>query len=46
MKNILLMQELIDIILCVLLMHMGNNIHNLLMKSEAVVGNKYHQIKQ
>ena len=41
---ILEMQELTDIILYILLINTRNNIHHILMKVEAVVVMKYHQI--
>ena len=45
-ENILEMQELIDIILCVLLMRMINNIHNMLMMLSVVVVKQYIKIQQ
>ena len=46
LKDILEIQELIDIILCVLLMHMINNSHYMLILVESVVVKKHHQIIQ
>ena len=45
-KNLLEMQELTDIISCVLLMHMKNIIHYILMMVAAVLVMHYNQIKQ
>ena len=44
LQNKLEMQELIYVILCVLLMHMINNSHNILMAVSVVVVKQYHQI--
>ena len=44
LKNILEMQELTDIILCVILMRMIKNSHHQLMTVSEVVVINYHQI--
>ena len=44
-ESILEMQELTDIILYIILINTRNNIHHILMKVEAVVVMKYHQIR-
>ena len=46
LKYILEIQELTDIILCALLMHMRNSSHRMLMTVETVVVNKYNRIWQ
>ena len=46
LRDLLGEQELTYIISCVLLMQMKNNIHNLVMMTEAVEFFHYHQIQQ
>ena len=45
-EELLEKQELRDLISCVLLMHMRNSSHNILMMVAAVVVMRYHQIQQ
>ena len=46
LKNILEMQELTDIISCVILIHTRNSSNNILMTVLSMVVTRYYQIKQ
>ena len=46
LKDLLEIQELTYIISCVILMHMKNSIHHILMMAETVGVVHYHQIQQ
>ena len=46
LRDLLEMQELTDIISCVLLIHMKNRINNIVMMAATVGVVRYHQIQQ